>query len=291
MDLLLAAGFFATGIGTFAFAVAPVLSGDESGLGSVETWAAVGASLFGAALIATAPFVSRRTGRRKRALSVTVVLVLVSLGGHLVRRPLPRARHGRLGAGRNSLAVDRRRVRTARSALADRRHRLRAPLSPSRPRSRQLAHARTHARRLRRSPLRARAAPLERLRAPERRVAPGRIRCAARRRVAGDRPGRVRPCRGRGAGARRPRHPRRARAVPLCDLGPDQHARVRRCASTRSCPASSSPRPRRSRRRSSRCSHSPRHPGRRRSTPRSGATSTSSSPTANSTSRWRSTRT
>jgi len=58
-----------------------VLSGDESGLGSVETWAAVGASLFGAALIATAPFVSRRTGRRKRALSVTVVLVLVSLAG------------------------------------------------------------------------------------------------------------------------------------------------------------------------------------------------------------------
>ena len=30
MDLLLAAGFFATGIGTFAFAVAPVL-GDEPG--------------------------------------------------------------------------------------------------------------------------------------------------------------------------------------------------------------------------------------------------------------------
>jgi signal transduction histidine kinase len=81
MDLLLAAGFFATGLGTFAFAVAPVLSGEESGLGSVETWAAVGASLFGAALIAAAPFVSRRTGRRKRALSVTVVLVLISLAG------------------------------------------------------------------------------------------------------------------------------------------------------------------------------------------------------------------
>jgi signal transduction histidine kinase len=81
MDLLLAAGFFATGLGTFAFAVAPVLSGDESGLDSVETWAAVGASLFGAALIAAAPFVSRRSGRRKRALSVTVVLVLISLAG------------------------------------------------------------------------------------------------------------------------------------------------------------------------------------------------------------------
>ena len=81
MDLLLAAGFFATGIGTFAFAVAPVLSGNEAGLGSVETWAALGASLFGAALIAVAPFVSRKTTRRKRALVVTVVLVLVSLLG------------------------------------------------------------------------------------------------------------------------------------------------------------------------------------------------------------------
>src|SRR3954447_22505082 len=81
MDLLLAAGFLATGVGTFVFAVAPVLSGNEPGLGSIETWAAVGATLFGAALIAAAPFVSRRTGRRKRALAVTVVLVLVSLTG------------------------------------------------------------------------------------------------------------------------------------------------------------------------------------------------------------------
>jgi signal transduction histidine kinase len=81
MDLLLAAGFFATGIGTFAFAVAPILSGNEAGLGSVETWAALGASLFGAALIAVAPFVPQKTTRRKRALVVTVVLVLVSLLG------------------------------------------------------------------------------------------------------------------------------------------------------------------------------------------------------------------
>jgi signal transduction histidine kinase len=81
MDLLLAAGFFATGIGTFAFAVAPVLSGNEAGLASVETWAALGASLFGAALIAVAPFVTQKTTRRKRALVVTVVLVLVSLLG------------------------------------------------------------------------------------------------------------------------------------------------------------------------------------------------------------------
>jgi len=81
MDLLLAAGFFATGIGSFAFAVAPILSGNEAGLDSIETWAALGASLFGAALIAMAPFVSQKTTRRKRALVVTVVLVLVSLLG------------------------------------------------------------------------------------------------------------------------------------------------------------------------------------------------------------------
>ena len=57
-----------------------MLSGDEAGLGSVETWAAVGASLFGAALIA---------GHRsspggpagEAALAVTVVLVLISLAG------------------------------------------------------------------------------------------------------------------------------------------------------------------------------------------------------------------
>jgi signal transduction histidine kinase len=81
MDLLLAGGFFATGIGTFAFAVAPAISGDEVGLGSVETWAALGASLFGAALIAAAPFVSERSARRKRALFVTVILTLAALGG------------------------------------------------------------------------------------------------------------------------------------------------------------------------------------------------------------------
>src|SRR4029078_11105172 len=53
MDLLLAAGFFATGIGTFAVAVAPILSGNEVGLGSSETW---GAPRVGWAL--------RRVGRR-----------------------------------------------------------------------------------------------------------------------------------------------------------------------------------------------------------------------------------
>ena len=77
MDLLLAGGFLSIGIGTFAFAVAPVLSGTE--LGPAEIWAAIGAGLFGAALIAFAPYVSRRTGNRRRAVAVTVALVALSL--------------------------------------------------------------------------------------------------------------------------------------------------------------------------------------------------------------------
>ncbi len=79
MDLLLAGGFLAIGVGTFAFAVVSVLSGGE--LGPVEGWAAIGASLFGAMLIAIAPFVGRRTIRRRRALVATTVLIAVCLLG------------------------------------------------------------------------------------------------------------------------------------------------------------------------------------------------------------------
>jgi len=79
MDLLLTGGFLATGVGTFAFAVVPVLSG--GGLGMTEGWAAIGASLFGTALIASAPFVDRKTSSRRRALAATVLLVLLALVG------------------------------------------------------------------------------------------------------------------------------------------------------------------------------------------------------------------
>lgn len=80
MDLLLTGGFLAIGIGTFAFAVAPVLSG--RGLDPVENWTAIGAGVFGAVLIALAPFVTRRTARRRRAVvAVVVVLVGVALLG------------------------------------------------------------------------------------------------------------------------------------------------------------------------------------------------------------------
>ena len=79
MDLLLAAGFLAIGAGTFVFAVAPVLSGGD--LGPVEGWAAIGAGVLGAALIAVSPFVERRAPGRRRALAATVVLVLLALFG------------------------------------------------------------------------------------------------------------------------------------------------------------------------------------------------------------------
>jgi signal transduction histidine kinase len=79
MDLLLAAGFLATGFGTFAFAVAPVLSGHE--LRSTEGWAVIGASLFGAALIAVAPFAARRATGRRRGLAAAAAFVVVSLCG------------------------------------------------------------------------------------------------------------------------------------------------------------------------------------------------------------------
>ena len=79
MDLLLTAGFAAIGVGTFAFAVVPVLSSAE--LGPVEGWAAIGASVFGAAMIAVAPFVARRFAGRRRALGATAGLVVFALLG------------------------------------------------------------------------------------------------------------------------------------------------------------------------------------------------------------------
>ncbi len=79
MDLLLAGGFLATGLGTFAFKVAPVLGGGT--ISSVEAWAAIGSALLGGGLIAVAPFVARRTSGRSRALTVTFGLVSLSLVG------------------------------------------------------------------------------------------------------------------------------------------------------------------------------------------------------------------
>ncbi len=79
LDLFLAAGFLATGVGSFAFSVASVFA--EREMGPVESWAAIGAALLGAILIAIAPFVERRTVRRARALGISAALVGVALFG------------------------------------------------------------------------------------------------------------------------------------------------------------------------------------------------------------------
>lgn len=79
MDLLLAAGFLAIGAGSFAFRVVPAI--DDGALSSVEAWSAIGADLFGAALIAAAPFVTRRVSGRPRALVVAAAITAAVLAG------------------------------------------------------------------------------------------------------------------------------------------------------------------------------------------------------------------
>ncbi len=81
LDLLLAAGFFAIALGTLAFGLLPVLSGES--MPAWAAWALVGARLLGAALIAVAPFANGRMSRRRTALlagGAGVVAVLVSVG-------------------------------------------------------------------------------------------------------------------------------------------------------------------------------------------------------------------
>jgi len=78
LDLLLAAGFCVAGVGTLAFSVVPVLGGDNQG--APEAWAAIGARVFAATLIALAPLVpSPRIVARKRALLVGIAMLLLAL--------------------------------------------------------------------------------------------------------------------------------------------------------------------------------------------------------------------
>ena len=78
LDLLLAAGFLAAGIGTLAFSVVPVLAGSE--LGAAESWAAIGSRVLAATLIALAPLVAaRRLTWGGGAILGAVVAVLVAL--------------------------------------------------------------------------------------------------------------------------------------------------------------------------------------------------------------------
>jgi signal transduction histidine kinase len=67
LDLLLASSFVTTGVGTLAFGVVPVLGGRS--LDPEDTWTVLAVELMAAAVIAVAPFVSRRIGSRRQALA------------------------------------------------------------------------------------------------------------------------------------------------------------------------------------------------------------------------------
>ena len=85
LDVLLACGFLAAGLGTLAFGVGPVLGGGS--LTPVESWAGVSAQLLAGSLVAAAPFVHRRVGSRPHLLAaagVTPALVLVGTAGGVV---------------------------------------------------------------------------------------------------------------------------------------------------------------------------------------------------------------
>jgi len=78
LDLLLAAGFFLAGAGTLAFSVIPVLGGEPQG--APEAWAAIGARLLAATLIALAPLVpAPRIVARTRVLLVGIAVLLGAL--------------------------------------------------------------------------------------------------------------------------------------------------------------------------------------------------------------------
>ena len=78
LDLLLAAGFFVAGVGTLAFSVAPVLGGSNQG--APEAWAAIGARVLAATLIALAPLVpAARIVARRRALLAGILLLIAAL--------------------------------------------------------------------------------------------------------------------------------------------------------------------------------------------------------------------
>lgn len=78
LDVLLACSFVATGLGTFAFGVAPTLGGRP--LEARDYWSVLAAQLVAAALIAVAPFMGRRIGSRSHVLAGAGVLT----GGALI---------------------------------------------------------------------------------------------------------------------------------------------------------------------------------------------------------------
>jgi signal transduction histidine kinase len=92
LELLLVAGFAASAVTGFAFAVAPTFAGDD--LGRSVVWAGVGGSLLAGGLIAAAPFLRGRVHRPRTAVwralaAVCIVLGLVWLSLRLAGDALP----------------------------------------------------------------------------------------------------------------------------------------------------------------------------------------------------------
>ena len=79
LDVLLASGFLAAGLGTLAFGVAPALGGGT--LTPVESWAGIGAQLWAGALVAIAPFLPWRIASRPQVLGVAGVGTALALVG------------------------------------------------------------------------------------------------------------------------------------------------------------------------------------------------------------------
>ncbi len=77
LDLLLSAGFLAAGVGAFVFEVIPTFG--AAGASAADVWGWVGASLVATVLIAAAPFSDRRFTHRRRALTISCVLVVIVL--------------------------------------------------------------------------------------------------------------------------------------------------------------------------------------------------------------------
>jgi len=78
LDLLLCTGFLITSVSTAAFSIVPALNGHPIPL--PEEWATVVGRLFAWVLIASAPFVSGRSGRRALANTIVGALIVLFLG-------------------------------------------------------------------------------------------------------------------------------------------------------------------------------------------------------------------
>jgi len=78
LDLLLCTGFLVASVSTAAFSIVPALNGHP--IHRPEAWAAIVGRVFSWVLIAAAPFVSGRSGRRALANTIVAALIVVFLG-------------------------------------------------------------------------------------------------------------------------------------------------------------------------------------------------------------------